>query len=70
MLNLKQILDRVNMEGLVKSFDIIYKYNSEELMKPCDFSTAEFDMSVDEKSINHLSIYFIIIEIFISLPKP
>jgi hypothetical protein len=40
----KQILDRVNMEGLVKSVDIIYKYSSEELMKPCDFSTAEFDM--------------------------
>ena len=46
----KQILDRVNMEGLLTSVDIIYKYNSEELMKPCDFSTAEFDMSVDEKS--------------------
>lgn len=46
----KQILDRYNMEGLVKPV-IIYKYNSEELMKPCDFSTAtEFDMSVDEKS--------------------
>jgi len=46
----KQILDRVNMEGLVKPVDIIFKYNSEELMKPCDFSTTEFDMSVDEKS--------------------
>jgi hypothetical protein len=36
----KQILDRVNMEGLVKSVDIIYKYSSEELMKPCDLQIS------------------------------